>query len=954
MRYYNMVLNTNAETLDEQALVEYKDFRSENPITAMNNYTYKHIENGLVFFAYREEGPGTYAVFSYDEQKFSFQDAHDYMTNFLQETFQIKQINDCDEEITLRQLFTHLMEGRRREYVNYAGRYSENCNMDWLYTEWRNPDHSGNNFPAFILDEQIISPKDRNIPAIYEPTVVKELANIEENENLTGLKGNPVHYVISARGMAAACDITDTLAQSLLKAKRIDGRRMTIIRDIHPEIFRRTNHLEDLLDNNRGGVVMIDLSAQFAHSPTEYGAACEYLATIFKQYRNQSLFIFTYNMDQPGFAYQFLPLIRRYAITVDLREGRADRKSAIKYMESLIRNSENAEFAGQAGKFMKLFPEDEFSQTDVFEMYEKFDSWCMNENVLHAYDFDVSGDLMLDRDENAESSYDKLQNLIGLKTVKEQIDRILASDIVEHERKKRKGRQYQSGTMHMVFAGSPGTAKTTVARLFAGITKEKGVLKSGAFVSCGGMDLNDSWGVGVRNAFKAAKGGVLFIDEAYSLTNPPSVTALIQELENQRDDVIVVLAGYGEAMQEFMGRNDGLKSRLPHWVDFPDYTADELSEIFKSMLEERGFRATDDALKAAHYIFEKVRIVENFGNGRYVRNLIDRAAENQSVRLLSGGNNAEKIRKDRLFQLTADDITSLEEGLTCERAPGTALKEFNELIGLSSAKKVIHRAIANYKLNRLCIDRGIPREKASLHMVFTGNPGTAKTTVARLFAEILRDEKVLSTGTFVEVGRKDLVGVAVGHTAPLVQARFKQARGGVLFIDEAYALCDACAGGYGDEAINTIVQEMENYRDEVIVIFAGYPKPMQAFLERNPGMQSRVAFQVSFDDYSTDELCEITTLMAGKKGLTVTDAALEKLRENYEIAQKQDGYGNGRYVRKMLEEAEMNLAERITESLAPGSESELTEEMITTIDACDIPQVQIAEKAKARRIGFAC
>lgn len=973
MRFYNMILNTNAETLEKEAAVDFKEYRSENPITGMNNYIYRHAENGVLLFAYREEGPTILAVFSYDEQKHSYQGAYDYMAGFLQETFRAKAIDDMAEEITLRQLFTHLMEGRRREYVNYVGRYTEDCNMEWLYTQWRDAEHSNSKFPSFHLDERIISREERTLSSIYDPTVARELANIEGNENLTALKGNPVHYVISARGTDAACDITEVLAQRLLKANRIDGRRMTIIREIHPEIFTKANHLEELIDNNRGGIVMIDLSTRFAHSQTEYGAACEYLARIFRQCRNQCLFIFTYNMDQPGFAYQFLPLIRKYAITVDLREGRADRKTAAAYLESLIRRSDNAPYAHQAEEFMKLFPEEAFTQTDVFEMYEKFDSWCLNENVLHAYDFDASEDLMLDRDEGAESSYDKLHSLIGLATVKAQIDRIIASDIMEHERRKRKGRQYESGTMHMVFAGSPGTAKTTVAKLFAGIAKEKGLLKSGAFVSCGGMELNDLTGYCVRNAFKAASGGVLFIDEAYALQIDTSITALIQELENRRDDVIVVLAGYGEAMEEFMAQNDGLKSRLPHWVDFPDYTADELSQIFAAMLEERGFQATDDAAKAAHYIFEKMRTVENFGNGRYVRNLIDRAAQNQSVRLLAGGTDAEKLDKTELFRLTAEDITSLKEGLSKERTPGTALREFDALIGLSSAKKIIHRAIANYKVNRLCLDRGIPREKASLHMVFTGNPGTAKTTVARLVAEILKDEKVLSTGAFVEVGRKDLVGVAVGHTARHVQAKFKQARGGVLFIDEAYALCDRAEGGFGDEAINTIVQEMENYRDEVIVIFAGYPKPMESFLARNPGMRSRIAFRVNFEDYTAEELCEITTLMAGKKGLTVTDAAMEKLRKNYETARSQEGYGNGRYVRKMLEEAEMNLAERIAESLAGSAEdaapdaaslagsaesdheAELTAEMLTTIDACDIPQVQPVNNtsAKTRRIGFA-
>ena len=150
-------------------------------------------------------------------------------------------------------------------------------------------------------------------------------------------------------------------------------------------------------------------------------------------------------------------------------------------------------------------------------------------------------------------------------------------------------------------------------------------------------------------------------------------------------------------------------------------------------------------------------------------------------------------------------------------------------------------------------------------MVFTGNPGTAKTTVARLFAEIMKDEAILSTGKFVEVGRADLVGQHVGHTAPLVKKKFRDAQGGVLFIDEAYSLCDSYENGFGDEAINTIVQEMENHRDDVIVIFAGYPEPMKQFLDRNPGMQSRIAFQIEFEDYTTEELCAITKLLRLRK-----------------------------------------------------------------------------------------
>lgn len=232
-------------------------------------------------------------------------------------------------------------------------------------------------------------------------------------------------------------------------------------------------------------------------------------------------------------------------------------------------------------------------------------------------------------------------------------------------------------------------------------------------------------------------------------------------------------------------------------------------------------------------------------------------------------------------------------------------------------------------------------------MVFTGNPGTAKTSVARLFAEIMKDEKVLSTGSFVEVGRADLVGDHVGSTAPMVKGKFKEAQGGVLFIDEAYSLCDSYENGFGDEAINTLVQEMENHREDVLVIFAGYTDPMRQLLDRNPGMLSRIAFQVEFEDYSTDELCDITKLMVSQKRMKITDEAMNKLRHNFDIVREESDYGNGRFVRKTLEEAEMNLAERILQF----KESEITTELITTIEECDIPAPG-SRKETIRRMGF--
>ena len=280
---------------------------------------------------------------------------------------------------------------------------------------------------------------------------------------------------------------------------------------------------------------------------------------------------------------------------------------------------------------------------------------------------------------------------------------------------------------------------------------------------------------------------------------------------------------------------------------------------------------------------------------------------------------------------------------------GSAYDELQDMIGLKEAKAVIQKALNYYKMQKLYEEKGLKPDTPAMHMVFKGNPGTAKTTAARLFARIMKDNGLLSKGQLVEVGRGDLVGKYVGWTAQTVQSKFKAAIGGVLFIDEAYSLVDDRSGSFGDEAINTIVQEMENHREDVVVIFAGYPDEMEKFLQKNPGLRSRIAFHVPFEDYDANELCQIATLIGKNKGISLEEAAVAKLGTIFEMARKQSDFGNGRYVRNVLEQAKMNQASRLLEY----DFEDITTEEITTIKATDIviPEVKIEEK---RRIGFAC
>lgn len=284
-----------------------------------------------------------------------------------------------------------------------------------------------------------------------------------------------------------------------------------------------------------------------------------------------------------------------------------------------------------------------------------------------------------------------------------------------------------------------------------------------------------------------------------------------------------------------------------------------------------------------------------------------------------------------------------------EKPKGTAYDELMEMTGLEEAKKVILQAVSYYKAQRMFADKGMKGETLSMHMVFSGNPGTAKTTVARLFARIMTENGVLSGGHLVEVGRGDLVGKYIGWTAPTIQKKFQEAKGGVLFIDEAYSLVDDRDGSFGDEAINTIVQEMENHRGDVAVIFAGYPDKMEKFLQKNPGLRSRIAFHVPFADYGTEDLCEIAKLIAKRKGLSIDNGAEEKLREVFDSVKDSADFGNGRYVRNVLEKAKMAQAMR----LLTMDIDTLSKRDITTIKAEDIelPPIEV-NKPQKHQIGF--
>lgn len=253
-------------------------------------------------------------------------------------------------------------------------------------------------------------------------------------------------------------------------------------------------------------------------------------------------------------------------------------------------------------------------------------------------------------------------------------------------------------------------------------------------------------------------------------------------------------------------------------------------------------------------------------------------------------------------------------------------KELNQLIGLANVKELVHEIYAMLQVAKYRADAGLNSNSHVYHMIFKGNPGTGKTTVARMLGRLFHAMGVLSKGHFIEVERADLVGEYIGHTAVKTRELMKKAMGGVLFIDEAYSLCRGGEKDFGKEAIDCLVKGMEDYRDQFILILAGYSEEMEQFLETNPGLPSRFPIQVDFEDFSVDQLIQITDLMAKEREYVMLPQTVMKLKMllSEEKHASRYSFSNARYVRNLLEKAIRHQAVRIMNQYqGPPSRQEL-------------------------------
>lgn len=523
--------------------------------------------------------------------------------------------------------------------------------------------------------------------------------------------------------------------------------------------------------------------------------------------------------------------------------------------------------------------------------------------------------------ESLEEALEKLESLIGLDNVKAEITRIVQLIKYENNRANVLGIEKSSNqSYHFAFLGNPGTGKTTVARLIGDIFYYLGILEKGQLVEVDRSTIVGRY-IGetaklTKKAIDSAMGGILFIDEAYSLAKggegsndygAEAIEVLIKAMEDNRDKFTVILAGYTKEMQNLLKLNPGLKSRINLDIEFEDYRDSELLEIAKSMANTDYYKFNEEGEKA---FLEKIKIEqvdENFANARVARNILESAIREKAFRIGDS-----EVSKDELVTLTPEDF-----GVDLEFNARDKMKELQEeldsLVGLEEVKNIVKGIINTLELQYRKKEMGIESEDISLNMIFSGNPGTGKTTVARIVGKILKAIGVLKKGHIVEVTRSDLVGEYVGQTAPKTLNKIKEAYGGVLFIDEAYSLNGSGSNDFGKEAIATLIKEMEDSRDKLVVIMAGYTKEMKDLLNLNPGIDSRIKFTIEFSDYNPEELMEIFEGLCKKESYELLEEAKERLKSKFkeEYENKDKNFGNGRLVRKYFETIKIKQADRV-------------------------------------------
>jgi SpoVK/Ycf46/Vps4 family AAA+-type ATPase len=568
-------------------------------------------------------------------------------------------------------------------------------------------------------------------------------------------------------------------------------------------------------------------------------------------------------------------------------------------------------------------------------------------------------------EETLEDVMKQLDELIGLSQVKNNInDHIKYLDFIKL-RKEKGFNDSEKISLHSVFTGNPGTGKTTVVSLLGKIYNKMGLLSKGQLLEVDRTDLVGEY-IGqtapkVKEKINEARGGILFIDEAYMLARADNdskdygkevIEVLLKEMSDGPGDIAIMVAGYPSEMDHFLESNPGLRSRFGYYFNFDDYLPDELMQIADFACKKRTVTLSDDARKYVNeMIIDAYRNRDKtFGNARYAYSIIDEGKMNLGLRLM----NHPDLKNLSDEELSRIELTDVEKIFSSKQKAKIALKvnenllkdallELNEMIGIKNIKDEVYELT---KLVRYYNEIGKDvLNKFSLHTVFTGNPGTGKTSMARIIGKIYKALGLLERGHVVECGREGLVAGFVGQTGIKTKAKIDEAKDGVLFIDEAYALAEGGENDFGKEAIEVILKNMEDMRGQLAVIVAGYPDNMIKFLESNPGLKSRFDRTFQFNDYNPDDMLAIAKLMLTKESLTPDPATEDHLKQYFTALYdaRDKFFGNARAVRNVIAEAVKNQNLR----LAAMDSSKRTSDMIKTLSIDDVTGFEVKEQQRS-------
>lgn len=537
---------------------------------------------------------------------------------------------------------------------------------------------------------------------------------------------------------------------------------------------------------------------------------------------------------------------------------------------------------------------------------------------------------------NAEEVRSEIEKLVGLSNIKEDIEALM--DFVKIQKLRQEhGLTESSMSLHTAFLGNPGTGKTTVARLMGQYFKALGVLKKGHIVEVTRADLVAQYvggtAVKTNQIIDKALDGILFIDEAYSLSEggdndfgKEAVNILVDRMEKERGRLAVFLAGYTQEMEVFLKSNPGLSSRVSRKFFFKDYIGSELLQMFEILLDKNQYAMDERALLNIRHYFDYLYDVrdDRFGNGRVVRNTLERLIKYQSDRLAE----EEEVNIDMLKTITCEDIEKsipIKDIIVTSDKLDNIMQELNEYIGLDNIKEHIQTLVNLIKTNQKRVEMGLPVKQLSYHAIFCGSPGTGKTSIARILGRIYQNIGILKKGHVIEVDRSGLVAGYVGQTEEKTSKILDQAMDGILFVDEAYALVGG-SNDFGRNAIDTILKRMDDCRDRLIVIAAGYTNEMHTFVNSNPGLKDRFNWFFEFDDYNGKELFEIFNTFANKQQYVLNEEAKEQLKEHFNAVfeLKLHHFGNGRYVRNMFEKIVMQQSNRIGQNLSDIKKEDLS------------------------------